>query len=341
MSDDRFVSFFRMSRSAFLTLQLEIQHDPIFQNNSPNSQAHPALQLACALFQFGQLGNSTVRVAEQLEIGEGTTRVYLYRSMVALLRLIPKYLVWPEKHSKSYRDMRRGIKQSTGFPGCVGFIDGCDINLLHAPSFHGETYLNRKKNYAINLQGICDFKCKFTYVSTGYPASVGDPAVFASTNLFQKPHQFFSKPDEYILGDKIYRVTRRCMTPYKDPQGQQREGGYKYFNRIHAQGRIKIEHTFGIFKNRFRSMQLLPIKIRKAKDHRRAIGWIMACIVLHNFCQYQNEDTSLYQPQIQHNVGHDEEIDEVDEELTLLAERNAGNIWRDEMRQYLFANQMH
>jgi hypothetical protein len=120
---------------------------------------------------------------------------------------------------------------------------------MYAPSFHGETYMKRKMNYAINLQGICDSNRQFTYILTGYPASIGDPAAFANTDFFQKPHHYFSKPDEYIFGDKIYRITRRYMTPYKDPQGQERDGGFRYFNWMLAHARVKIEHSFGIFKN--------------------------------------------------------------------------------------------
>jgi len=338
MPDDRFLSFFRLSLPAFTALQSLIRTDNIFQNNSYNKQADPAIQLACALYHFGQYGNSTVRAAEQLEIGEGTTRLYVYRTTIALLRQLPHFLIWPSKASQSYRDMRRGIEDSCDFTGCVGFVDGCDINLQYAPSYHGDTYMNRKKNYAINIQGICNAERRFTYVSSGYPASVGDPSVFATTDFFRFPYQFFAKPDEYILGDKIYRITRRCVTPYKDPLGRQREGGYRWFNWSHAHARVKIEHSFGILKNRFRSLQCLPIKIRSAQDHCRAVGWIMACVVLHNFCHEQKEDaTGYYQPEA--IVLNDEDaIDNVDQEVSLLAERQAGNEWRDRIREHLYNN---
>jgi len=86
MPEDRFLSFFCLSLPAFIALQHLIRTDSIFQNNSYNQQADPAIQLACTLYHFGQYGNSTVRAAEQLEIGEGTTRLYVYRTIIALLR---------------------------------------------------------------------------------------------------------------------------------------------------------------------------------------------------------------------------------------------------------------
>ncbi|RPA98751.1 hypothetical protein L873DRAFT_1611535, partial [Choiromyces venosus 120613-1] len=96
------------------------------------------------------------------------------------------------------------VEESSGFPGCIGFLDGTDIVLRYGPSYHGETYFNRKKQYALNVQAICDSKRRFTYIAGGYPASVGDATVFSCTTFFKQPNLFFSHPDEYILADKAY-----------------------------------------------------------------------------------------------------------------------------------------
>lgn len=326
-----------MSRGSFYILNETIKFDPIFHNQSRNPQADSALQLAVTLYILGQLGNSTIRFCEQLQIGEGTAYLYRHRVMTALLRLLPNYLIWPKPGSDDYRGMRREIEQDTQFPGCVGFLDGTDIGLLHAPSFHGETYMNRKKVYALNMQAVCDNNLRFTFVSAGYPASVGDPVSFESTPLFTTPGAFFSKPDEYLLADKIYRVTRRCITPYKEPLASQRQDGYRYYNWMHAHCRVKIEHAIGVLKNRFRSLKQLPIYIRKKEDHTKAVSWIMCCVMLHNFLNTEKEDSTIYQPNT--IVPEDEiEVDEVDQDIGPEAERAAGNEWRDRMRIYLYHN---
>ena len=127
--------------------------------------------------------------------------------------------------------------------------------------------MNRKKVYALNMQAVCDNNWRFTFISAGYPASVGDPVSFGSTPLFTTPGAFFSKPDEYLLGDKIYRVTRCCMTPYNEPLASQRQDGYRYYNWIHAHSWVKIEHAIGVLKNRFRSLKLLPIYSQEGGPH--------------------------------------------------------------------------
>jgi len=59
MSGDRFISFFRMSRSTFKDL-VTIEGDLVFKNDSRMPQLHPSIQIAVALYQLGLQGNSAV-----------------------------------------------------------------------------------------------------------------------------------------------------------------------------------------------------------------------------------------------------------------------------------------
>lgn len=149
MSEDRFRAFFRMERTSFNTLLGYIHDDRAFQNRSRNSQASPAIQLATTLYFFGANGISTVRGAAQLGIGEGTTRLYCNRTISALVRQLPRFVRWPLPGSEEFHTMRREIENESGFPGCIGFLDGTDIVLRYGPTYHGETYFNRKKTVCL------------------------------------------------------------------------------------------------------------------------------------------------------------------------------------------------
>ena len=211
------------------------------------------------------------------------------------------------------------------------------MTLQYGPSYHGETYFTRKKKYALNIQAICDEQRRFTFVSSGYPGSVSDATVFCESSFFRSPNLFFWRPDEYILADKAYRTTRRCMTPYKEPWASVEEGGYHEFNLRLAEARVKIEHAFGVLKNRWRSLQGIPIHICNKADHGRAIGWILACIVLHNFLVDYEDDQiwQLAEGELQAEQGGREVQDEeVDQPLRLESERLAGTEWRNRMRNY-------
>jgi len=347
MSEDRFRVFFRMNRESFNVLASLIQDDPIFTNNSQNPQASIEIQLASALYFLGSAGASVIRGAAQLGIGEGTIRLYCDRCISALVRRVPQFVKWPKPRSQDFWHMRKLVEDSSGFPGCVGYLDGTDITLRYGPSYYGESYFNRKKQYALNMQGICDHERRFTYVAGGYPASVGDATVFNGTAFFKRPNLFFSRPEEYILADKAYRATRRCITPYKEPLASQERGGYKEFNLQLAEARVRIEQTFGILKNRWSSLRGVGIFIRKPEDHVRVFAWIMACIVLHNFlCDFESDIDWI--PNVQEGVGdmigpgyeeegrensHIDDEDE-DEELGVEGERREGIEWRNRMREF-------
>ena len=105
MSNDRFISFFRMTRESFISLTQILQSDPIFQNNSNNPQVSPIVQLAATLYFLGSFGISTVRGAAQLGIAEGTTYLYRNRCIIALVRLLPRFVRWPIPGSREYRRM--------------------------------------------------------------------------------------------------------------------------------------------------------------------------------------------------------------------------------------------
>jgi hypothetical protein len=342
MSEDRFRVFFRMNRESFHALVLLLHDDLIFKNQSRNPQAPIEIQLATALYFLGSAGASVVRGAAQLGIGEGTTRLYCDRSISALVRLLPKFVTWPRPATEEFRRMRSRVEEMSGFPGCIGFLDGTDLVLRNAPSYHGETYFNRKKQYALNIQGICDSERRFTFIAGGFPASVGDASVFGSTSFFKRPNLFFSRPDEYILADKAYRVTRRCMTPYKEPLASQEIGGYKQFNLHLAEARVKIEHSFGVLKNRWGSLRSIPINIRKAEDHVRVLSWIMSCIVLHNFlCNYESDEEWLPNELLHVNLENMLEREgqgemQEDEIIGVEAERRAGTEWRNRMLDFFF-----
>ena len=225
------------------------------------------------------------------------------------------------------------VEQASGFPGCVGFLDGTDIVLQRSPSYHGETYFNHKKQYGLNIQAICDSNRRFTFISGGYRASVGDPTVFTGTSFVKQLNLLFSRPEEDILADKADRITRRCMTPYKEPLASRIAGGYREFNHRWGEARVRIAHTFGVLKSRWGSLKGIPINIRCGQDHIRVLAWIMSCILLHNFlCNLENDEDWVVD-----NERRDEIADiEEDEVIGIEAERRAWAEWRDQMRQFFF-----
>ncbi|GAU99305.1 hypothetical protein RvY_10330 [Ramazzottius varieornatus] len=87
---------------------------------------------------------------------------------------------------------------------------------------------------------------------------------------------------EYLLADSAYTTSTHTIASYKKPAAGVMSTNNERFNFYHCSTRIKIEHTIGILKGRFPSLQSLRIKIHDKQTHRAAVEWTQACVVLHN-----------------------------------------------------------
>jgi hypothetical protein len=86
----------------------------------------------------------------------------------------------------------------------------------------------------------------------------------------------------YIIGDSAYPILQQIQKPFTAKlSGQEDQDA---FDKCIRQGRVKIENTFGILKNRWAILKNLNI------DDKYAATIVIACCVLHNFCRYNCND---------------------------------------------------
>lgn len=78
-------------------------------------------------------------------------------------------------------------KRITSFPNCVGFIDGCQIQ-IKAPPHNPTDYFNRKEVHSIILQGICGDCMKFIDLYIGQTGRAHDARVFRESPLSGEIH---------------------------------------------------------------------------------------------------------------------------------------------------------
>ena len=152
--------------------------------------------------------------------------------------------------------------------------------------YEPERFFSRKKRHALDLCAICDSDHIFTYALAGWPNSVHDARVWASTAIAKTPDAFLS-PGEYLLGDSAYPCNRAVITPYKRPLANSRPN--TRFNFLHSKVRVDIEHAFGILKGRWQSLNGLRVRISNARRYDFAVKSIMACVVLHNILIQQGD----------------------------------------------------
>lgn len=184
-----------------------------------------------------------------------------------------KYIYWP---NESQRDsISNGFKEMQNIGSILGAIDGCHIN-IRKPTKNHECYCNRKSQYSILLQGVCDYRKKFLDVFCGEPGSIHDARLLKKSSLYVKGlNGFFQR--NFLIGDSAYPCLNWLIVPFKDNGSLTRN--QKTFNYRLSSSRIVIENAFGLLKGRFRRLKYFENK---------NIMFITKCVVtatvLHNIC---------------------------------------------------------
>ena len=150
--------------------------------------------------------------------------------------------------------------------------------------------------YTINVQAICDCNGRFTDVDIKWPSILHDARIFANSEVqkgytkgkFKLYHEELIPGDELIpqilLGDPAYPLLPYFMKEYAVYQGNNEV----MFNTMLRSARNQIECAFGRLKARWRIfLRPMDLKFEDIPDI------ILACFVLHNFCEERNIEPIL------------------------------------------------
>jgi hypothetical protein len=86
-----------------------------------------------------------------------------------------------------------------------------------------------------------------------------------------------------VWADSAYSPSTWCVPPFKKPPGGQLTRLQRHFNYHLSRLRVRSEHTIGLLKGRFQSLEEIRIKITNESDHKWVMVWILTCMILHNF----------------------------------------------------------
>lgn len=218
---------------------------------------------------------------------EKSTVNYIFHEMCNLLSECRYDIIkWPNDNQQ--RKTINMVMAHYGFPNCIGFIDGCHIQ-IRAPHNNPVDFYNRKDTHSVVLQAICDHKLQFIDIYVGHTGRAHDARIFRESPTFQRLPNLVSH-QRHVLGDSAYPASPYVLTPFKDNGFLSREQ-IKY-NKVHATARSCIERTFGMLKNKFRRLKYLELN----KTSQMSVI-IAACCVLHNFI-------------INHEMEENEEVDD-------------------------------
>lgn len=224
--------------------------------------------------------------------------------MDALLNLQERYLAWPDQQGR--RQISDIIGRVSPFHSCVGFVDGSIIPFAvkSATEDFADYYTKRKRVYGWNIALICDYNRRVIGLHTGWVAAAHDQRVYSSTPLYREPNAYFGT-DEYLLADSGYEASQHVVPAYKRQKGQPRlPQEEEAFNLALSGIRVRVEHTFGLMKARFKSLEGLRILHRTDTDGNRSRLWIVCICILHNILQ-DDPDDDFWEGQDMETLEHE------------------------------------
>ncbi|KAL3699429.1 hypothetical protein R1sor_017451 [Riccia sorocarpa] len=174
-----------MNRRSYMCLLDMISDHHVFDNNSPYPQAEVFVQLAVALDRFGHEGNG-------------------------------HEIAWPDRQEQAVNSALAEL----GFPGCIGLVDGTLVKLSQRPRDDGETYFDRKSNYSMNVQDICDQHKRVIYFFAGMPGTCHDLTCLRRSSLWGcLGSALLFDNGQYLLGDSGYIPLDCLVCSYKRTNG--------------------------------------------------------------------------------------------------------------------------
>lgn len=282
--DSDFHRRFRMKKETYRALVEVIRpHYPVKEHRGDAQVVDVERAVIMTLHYLGQ-EVSMDYVGDKYGFTGSTVHKEVHRIVAILCSLKSTFIVWPT--GDECHIVQQQFHERAGFPGVVGAIDGCHVEVL-APAADQDSYTDRKSDHSIILQGVCTATKIFTNVSVGTPGSRNDCRALAFSSLYRKVttegHRSLFYDDNYhLVGDKAYPNRSWLLAPFKNYGNLTRM--QRRYNYKHSVTRVVIEHTFGLLKGRWRRLLFLTLK-----DVGKDSNFVLAACVLHNFCYLHND----------------------------------------------------
>lgn len=312
LTDQQYKEQFRLSRDAVRRVLEAVEHGRGEQDDENDENPLEKKLLVCLWYMGSVVSFRKVAMVFGMSLGAAWAAV---DEVVALLVAQREAVISLPSKLQFMEIMGRFAVR--GFPGAIGAVDGCHIQISR-PSENEHAYVNRKHVHAINLMAVVDDRGEFIDVSVGWPGSVHDSRVFKNgplaRNLESDEFRANALPDNcHILGDAAFQLSTYLVTPFRENQlrvntpGEPTAREKRFFNYKLSSSRVAVEHAFGRLKGRFRRLHYV-----ETKSVKKAIDIVVAACVLHNMCVQRDE--------------WEEAAVEVEQEQPEAAEQGAGRV---------------
>ena len=267
------------------SIQRSEKFSKLSMSSSGSAGITPASRLGAALIMLG--GGRTIEAMRTHGMSMPTAYDNFHRVIDAINENPALEIVCDNSISALRTRSAQFMERSTHdiFQYCTGAIDGLAVH-IRAPSNaevmnQSRFYSGSKKKYCLNMQGVCDARCRFIAVTCKHVGSTNDAVAYVQGSL--KALCEVQKFPFHWNGDNAYTLSESMMIPFPGTNLSVTHPSKEWFNFWHSQVRITIERTFGIFIQRW-GIFWKPLKFSLPN----CIKIVHACCRLHNFCINRN-----------------------------------------------------
>jgi hypothetical protein len=176
-------------------------------------------------------------------------------------------------------DAFNNISSNNAIIGCVGCIDGYLLR-VKVPSVsqvgNVKSYFSgHYQTYGINIQAVCDHRCRFLEVAVCAPGGSNDVRAYKKCSLWNSIQNL--PIGKFVIGDNAYGCSENLLTPFAGSQKDvPKNNAYNFYV---SQLRIRIEMAFGLLVTKWRVLKS-PIQVPIGR-----IGNLFLSITrMHNYC---------------------------------------------------------
>jgi hypothetical protein len=204
----------------------------------------------------------------------------VYKTLRAIAHCHQLEIIFPQTRLECHKlagDFEK-ISYNAAIINCVGCIDGYLLRIPTPPKkWAGNVRSFFSGHYqcsGINIQAVCDSRCRFLYFGMAAPGSANDRDAIKECEAYQLIHNL---PSGFVvIGDAAYEASEHLVPMY---YGQHRKvEDCDNFNFYASQCRIRIEMAFGLMQMKW-GILWRPLRVQLTN-----MKFIMIAIArLHNF----------------------------------------------------------
>lgn len=271
--DEQVLGRFRVTREIIFDIS-DLLTDDISPSTGRSNSIPATHQVLCALRYYGT-GSLQKVGADLFGLSQPSVSRIVDRVSRALSSKARNFIRFPKTYEEQ-RPMIGEFYDNYRFPNTVGCVDGSLVP-IRTPTVDEHLYVCRKGYHAINVQGVCDHRQKFTNIVAQWPGSTHDAFMWGNSSLQVEFAE--GRIQGHLLGDSGYPLRPWLLTPIRHPANVAEER----YNRRHRRTRQIIERTFGLWKMRWLCLHPYGGVLMFAPE--RCVNVIIATAVLHNICQ--------------------------------------------------------